>query len=175
MTDGPTPRWKKYYEANKEQARKRYLEWYHKNGDRLRKTGRERAAKRRKDNPEDYRQKRKEYTDNNRQKLNEARTRWGLAHRFHGILHSSRSMAKKYGYIPCLLAPKELEATFAGHCSICGRLESDTHKLRMDHCHITGKFRGWLCHNCNVGLGNFLDSPIILDKAKEYLQANATT
>lgn len=41
----------------------------------------------------------------------------------------------------------------------------------VDHCHTTGKVRGILCHQCNVGLGNFRDSKASLQSAIDYLTA----
>lgn len=40
----------------------------------------------------------------------------------------------------------------------------------VDHCHITNKVRGILCHRCNVALGHFVDSPEILTSAIEYMR-----
>ena len=42
----------------------------------------------------------------------------------------------------------------------------------IDHDHSTGKLRGLLCHQCNVGLGNFKDSIYLLFKAMLYLLWN---
>ncbi len=39
----------------------------------------------------------------------------------------------------------------------------------LDHEHDTGKFRGWLCHSCNTGLGLFRDSETNLKNAIKYL------
>lgn len=50
-------------------------------------------------------------------------------------------------------------------CAICSR-ES---KLVIDHCHESGKVRGLLCHNCNIGLGLLGDMKKSLKKAYEYL------
>ncbi len=38
-----------------------------------------------------------------------------------------------------------------------------------DHNHATGLFRGWLCHKCNLGLGNLGDNPERCKRAAEYL------
>ena len=59
-------------------------------------------------------------------------------------------------------------ARMVGPCQICGR-ESDP--LQYDHDHKTGVFRGWLCRGCNTGLGAFLDSPALLARAAQYLEA----
>jgi hypothetical protein len=39
-----------------------------------------------------------------------------------------------------------------------------------DHNHKTGKFRNYLCHDCNRGLGVFKDSFTNLIKAAEYIK-----
>lgn len=62
-----------------------------------------------------------------------------------------------------------------GKCKICGeegfRMEAKTqHKLVLDHCHKTGKIRGFLCHNCNRALGLFKDNIESLRKAIKYLK-----
>ena len=50
-------------------------------------------------------------------------------------------------------------------CDLCGK-ES---KTVMDHCHEKLVFRGWLCNECNTGLGKFHDNPELLRKAITYL------
>ncbi len=54
-------------------------------------------------------------------------------------------------------------------CAICGK--KDIGKvLCVDHDHDTGKVRGLLCNNCNIGLGNFKDNIKIIQSAIVYLQ-----
>lgn len=62
------------------------------------------------------------------------------------------------------------------HCPICNLTGSQIeHRggrsagFVLDHCHETGKFRGWLCQTCNRGLGSFGDSAERLRKAIDYL------
>lgn len=64
-------------------------------------------------------------------------------------------------------------------CALCKETETlydpkikKQRALAVDHCHTTGKIRGLLCRNCNVGLGCFKDNVDLLDKAKEYLKEN---
>ena len=40
----------------------------------------------------------------------------------------------------------------------------------LDHCHETDTFRGWICFNCNSGLGSFSDSSETVKRAVQYLE-----
>ena len=42
----------------------------------------------------------------------------------------------------------------------------------LDHCHETDTFRGWLCGNCNTGLGGFKDDKDKVLRAYEYLKGH---
>ena len=52
-------------------------------------------------------------------------------------------------------------------CAIEGCLEEE---LSADHQHGYTDFRGWLCNNHNLGIGNAKDSPMILALMYEYLK-----
>jgi hypothetical protein len=52
-------------------------------------------------------------------------------------------------------------------CAICGGTSGK--RLSYDHCHRTGKFRGWLCTRCNAGIGFFKDDLVLLASAIRYL------
>lgn len=53
-----------------------------------------------------------------------------------------------------------------GKCDGCGN--DIKGKVCIDHCHKTNSFRGVLCHRCNVTLGLFDDSAVLLRKLAEY-------
>jgi hypothetical protein len=63
--------------------------------------------------------------------------------------------AKKYA------TPKPIE------CECCGK---KTENLLVDHDHQTGKFRGWLCKTCNIGIGKLGDNLSGLERAVLYLK-----
>lgn len=59
-------------------------------------------------------------------------------------------------------------------CMICGITEDDMgKKLDVDHCHVSGKFRGVVCNPCNNVLGHARDNVEILQAAISYLKTNA--
>jgi hypothetical protein len=61
------------------------------------------------------------------------------------------------------------------YCGICGvGVWLGKRRLARDHDHKTGKFRGYLCTNCNLGLGNFKDDVRILRSAIDYLSETQT-
>ncbi len=56
-------------------------------------------------------------------------------------------------------------------CDACQQPPRGARGLHLDHNHATGEFRGWLCHHCNVALGNVRDSVEILIKLAAYLES----
>ena len=63
-----------------------------------------------------------------------------------------------------------------GKCGICEMmfdLSAKTTSPHVDHNHVTGKVRSLLCQKCNLGLGNFSETPEFLIKAAEYLKYHA--
>lgn len=51
-------------------------------------------------------------------------------------------------------------------CEICGAFD----RICFDHNHETGKFRGWICMRCNIGLGMARDKVEILHLWIKYLE-----
>jgi hypothetical protein len=85
---------------------------------------------------------------------------------------SFRDQCKKYG-----ISVEEYDAIKneqGGLCAICGGFPQRTNKrinrLCIDHDHKTGKVRGLICYNCNVGLGQFEDDIDRLSAAISYLR-----
>jgi hypothetical protein len=57
-------------------------------------------------------------------------------------------------------------------CGICGATDPGRATAwLLDHNHKTGMVRGLLCSNCNLGIGNFKDFPMLLHQALVYLEA----
>jgi len=52
-------------------------------------------------------------------------------------------------------------------CEIC---VTNEFKIVFDHCHNSGKFRGWICDRCNRVLGIVKDSPKLLKDLAIYLE-----
>lgn len=49
-------------------------------------------------------------------------------------------------------------------CAACGRQDD----LHIDHCHDTGKIRGFLCGNCNRALGLLGDDILVIGRLAAY-------
>ncbi len=63
---------------------------------------------------------------------------------------SAMASCSKYGITTEKLVETLVAQDF--NCGICGATFEDR-RWDIDHCHITGKFRGLLCHWCNTWLG----------------------
>lgn len=58
-----------------------------------------------------------------------------------------------------------------GSCACCGKHQMQLNKmLCVDHCHMTGKVRGLLCHKCNSGIGMLGDCLEAVEKVYNYLK-----
>lgn len=54
-------------------------------------------------------------------------------------------------------------------CECCGRKKGKK-ALHIDHCHLTGLFRGWLCFRCNAAIGLLGDTTESARRAVAYLE-----
>ena len=119
------------------------------------------------------------YRETHRELLREKSHKYEAAHPGQGCSRSqkwrrehpeqARATRRKYRYGINTEEQKQLLVDQKGICAICG---DATAKLEMDHSHVTGKVRGWLCKKCNVGLGHFNDDSILLRKALEFIDNN---
>ncbi|HUF72191.1 MAG TPA: endonuclease domain-containing protein [Gammaproteobacteria bacterium] len=124
-----------------------------------------RNAKHREENPEAYRESgrksdRKEYA--RREKLGLCAQRGCIElrqeHHVYCPKHAARRGVRtriRNWLRRRLPLPTRPEPT---HCECCGKLprrrRGYRHCLNLDHCHITGAFRGWICDSCNRKLGS---------------------
>ena len=80
-----------------------------------------------------------------------------------------RRALRKFRGMPTPLRPEPQPPV----CECCARdTTGDVKSLSLDHDHATGKFRGWLCHNCNLGIGRLGDTIEALERALQYLKKN---
>lgn len=89
--------------------------------------------------------------------------KWQKAHPERAKENTRRSWRKRNG-VPFATRP------CPANCESCSRVLEGGIKTHLDHCHITGVFRGWLCNRCNRGLGYFGDSIEGIEKALTYLK-----
>jgi hypothetical protein len=81
--------------------------------------------------------------------------------------HKRASACKRYG-----LTLQGWDHLFASQDQRCAACRADEHGGRnwhVDHCHLTGRVRGILCHRCNVALGMLEDSPERVLSLHEYV------
>lgn len=83
-----------------------------------------------------------------------------------------RGYAKKLG-IPWAEVVERYPAD--NRCELCRRTPQEANpggrfvRLSLDHCHETGRLRGFLCNPCNTGLGHLGDTAERLRAALKYL------
>jgi hypothetical protein len=159
-------------EKERASARARVKKWRAENPE-LAKAARKKSYAANKESASAYHRR---YRAKNRARLAANNKRWRQANVAH-LREKSRAwrkanpeLVKKYGWrtrgLPEPTRPQPPT------CEICSRPEIRAQSLSLDHCHKTGKFRGWLCSNCNTGLGKFDDNVTGLRRAVAYLLTN---
>ena len=109
----------------------------------------------------------KKWNADNKERRKETNKKWN-ANSFSKKRY--RVLKEKYGITPEYYESLLNEQNSC--CKICGiHQDKLTKKLAVDHCHLTGKIRGLLCHHCNLLLGYSKDSIEVLEKAVKYLTA----
>lgn len=83
--------------------------------------------------------------------------KWHVEHR-----ERSRAMKRRGAGMP------EPTRPCPERCEICGA-RPGKRALHLDHDHLTGMFRGWLCSNCNTAIGLLRDSVVIARRLVDYL------
>jgi len=84
----------------------------------------------------------------------------------------ARKLKRRY-----MLHPAQYEAMRAGQsggCAVCGEACATGKRLAVDHHHETGIIRGLLCAACNTSAGAMKDSPQLLRKLADYIEAGGT-
>ncbi len=94
-------------------------------------------------------------------RVNGYRAKWSERNPEKVKAHSRKSNWKIHG----CPEPTRPEPT---HCECCGNLPGNR-AMHLDHCHVTGAFRGWLCTKCNSGIGMLGDNSDGIEKASAYL------
>jgi len=90
-------------------------------------------------------------------------------------LNAINAVAKKRGHAPLTATAEEIAAIYErsqGLCAACRKPPRGRRPLVLDHNHVTGKVRAFLCDHCNVSIGMAGDSAEMLRKLADYIEAH---
>lgn len=172
---------KKYYYGNLDKVRERARLYANKNKDKHRAA----AMQWNKDNPDRYREIKKNFRKRNPEKVKEWMKKWIEKNKESYIkkrreYHQRpevKDRYKKYMEKWHITRREKLVGEPKPElCPVCGRKpiggKMGKGRICVDHCHKTGKIRGWLCDDCNVALGRVDDRIDILKNLIKYLTKN---
>jgi hypothetical protein len=155
-----------YYAKNRERQRAYQQE----NRAKIRERDRERIKAWHADNPEAVKEHKSRYRERNREKLREAGSR-SIRDESGNVTakekqHQARNLARRALDLEALAGRPRPDI-----CEICGGPSGDPKRgMHFDHCHKTGRFRGWLCRKCNLMLGHAEDDASRLRAGAAYLE-----
>ena len=120
----------------------------------------------RKANPEKVKQIKRNWYQRYKDTIRVRIRRWQNDNHEKVYIYNLRSRLKRYGV--SLEEYNRMLERANGVCELCG-MEPDTHRLAIDHDHVSGKVRGLLCAICNAKLTIF-ESVEFREKALRYLE-----
>lgn len=117
-------------------------------------------------NKEHVKEYAKTYREKNKEKLNKKK-------RDNPDYHRNLNLKRNYNF--SLDEYNDMLEKQNGRCLGCNSFytESARERLHVDHCHLTGKIRGLLCHHCNTALGLVKDNIDTLSRLISYLKTNS--
>lgn len=94
------------------------------------------------------------------------------------LRYECRECAKKHGKLVAKIKKQAPKVPADHKCPVCERTSDQLttygkNKKSVwvaDHDHVSEQFRDWLCHKCNLGLGNLGDNYERCIRAAEYLR-----
>ena len=102
---------------------------------------------------------------------------WSRCKGCHAAINRSRRSAARKLWGPGTNKIRDNKPPVGTLCYCCGK--PMTHKgkfaMQFDHDHTTDTFRGWLCKQCNVGIGQLGDDLEGVMRAVKYLSTYETT
>jgi hypothetical protein len=110
------------------------------------------------DNPEKLKQHQRKYYEENREVLIEKNKEYAQKNK-----DKIRVYQRAYNGVP------EATRSCPSHCECCGRLPGRRGLVR-DHDYETNAFRGWICDDCNLGLGKIGDTLEAARNLVKYLE-----
>ena len=147
---------KEYRKNHLELSRARDRAYYQKNIEAQRKRKREYWQT----HPELSKTSHQKYYQENKEMLKQQNKEYKAEHREHYTKLGKLSRERKFEALAGRPRPVV--------CEVCG----DPNRIVYDHDHKTGKFRGWICHNCNLVLGHARDDIKVMYKLIAYLKKN---
>jgi hypothetical protein len=155
---------RKYWHENNEACNSYHRQWKANHRDKVR----ERARIYREGNSESLLEKHRKYNMENKDAINEKS-------RQYASLNPEKIIDQglKQRYYITLKDYSDLFQKQNGVCAICGT-PGGKKRLCVDHDHQTGKVRGLLCDNCNVGIGRLKDNSELCHRASLYLAEHSS-
>jgi hypothetical protein len=117
-----------------------------------------------------------EESSKNRDHLNAQTNKWISSFRAKYLIKQAVCNAKREGYAPPDVATIQPPPN-DDRCDCCQEVQKPSQGpkrrreevLHLDHDHFNGAFRGWLCPNCNRGIGFLRDTVDGVQKGVDYL------
>lgn len=125
------------------------------------------------ENKEELKIKNKTYYEENKETINQQKVVYNEKNkRKFSILKNNAYIKRKYN-----ITREEYDKLLVNQnnrCKCCGKEGGIENKqmLHLDHCHKTGKIRGFLCDNCNRALGMVKDNINTLQEMINYLNSH---